>query len=172
MKPDRKDSYNPQKVFRLSTKWRSAIINGWLKGKTELLTNKERTILIEKQKYLDMIKEVIWVMNKVVSDKNSEYYNCLLDGYYLTCENVWQRFEEIDDDMAQSEYAKPKQLEMLAPKRTTVDSIPYYRQDLEEWLESSVRRSEMEKYRNLVEQIPTLLGWKEYSHYLFFWSSR
>lgn len=124
--------------------------------------------LIAKQKYLDMVKEMIWVMNKVSSDEGSEYYHYLLDGYYLTCENVWQRFKEIDDGTSQSAYVPPKQLKLPAPKRTVVDSIPYYRQDLEEWLESTNRRQKMEKYRNLIEQIPTLLNWKEYNHYLFF----
>ena len=165
---DKESLYDPEKIFLLSTKWRRAIINGWIKEKPEPLTDDEKAKLIEKQKCLDMIKEIIWVMNKVSSNKDSEYYNYLLDGYYLACENVWQRFEEIDNDMPQSKYAKPKQLKMPAHKRTMVDSIPYYRQDLEEWLESPKKRQEMKKYRNLVEQIPTLLNWKEYSHYLFF----
>ena len=160
--------YDPRKVFRLSAKWRLAIINGWLKGKTKPLTNEERMRLIEKQKYLDMVKEILHAMGKVPTDENNEYYKYLLDGYCLVCDNVWQRFKEIDDSVAQSTYTVPKQLKLPAHKRTMVDSIPYYKQDLEDWLNAPNRSHKVEKYRNFIEQIPTLLKWRDGNHYLYF----
>ena len=165
---DKKKSYDPRKVFQLSAKWRLAIINGWLKDKTEPLTNEERMRLIEKQKYLDMVKEILHAMGKIAFDENNEYCDFLLKGYYLTCDNVWQRFKEIDDNVAQPEYAAPKQLELPAPRRTMVDSIPYYQWDLEDWLKTPKKSLKIEKYRQLIEQIPTLLEWKNGNHYLYF----
>ena len=165
---DIKELYDPQSVFQLSTQWRLAIINGWLKGKTKPLTNEERMRLIKKQKYLDMVKEILHAMSKVPTDENNEYYNYLLDGYYLVCDNVWQRFKEIDDNVAQSTYAVPKQSKLPAHKRTMVDSIPYYQKDLEDWLNAPNRRHKIEEYRSLIEQIPTLLKWKNDNHYLHF----
>lgn len=123
---DKKKLYDPKKVFSLSAKWRQSIINGWVKGKPGPLTDEERLKLIEKQKYLDMVKEIIHAMGKVPSDENIEYYNYLLNGYYLVCDNVWQRFREIDDNITQLKYAEPKQLKLHANKRTMVDSIPYF----------------------------------------------
>lgn len=163
-----KELYDPQRVFRLSAKWRLAIINSWLKGKIKPLTNEERMRLIEKQKCLDMVKEILHAMGKIAFDENNKYYDYLLKGYYLTCDNVWQRFKEIDDNVAQSKYITPKQLKLPAHKRTMVDSIPYYKQDLEDWLNAPSRSHKIEEYRSLIEQIPTLLKWKNDNHYLYF----
>lgn len=163
-----KELYDPQRVFRLSAKWRLAIINGWLKGKIKPLTNEERMRLIEKQKCLDMVKEILHAMGKIAFDENNKYYDYLLKGYYLTCDNVWQRFKEIDDNVSQSKYITPKQLKLPAHKRTMVDSIPYYKQDLEDWLNAPSRSHKIEEYRSLIEQIPTLLKWKNDNHYLYF----
>lgn len=163
-----KELYDPQRVFQLSAKWRLAIINGWLKGKTKPLTNEEKMKLIEKQKCLDMVKEMLHAMGKIAFDENNKYYDYLLKGYYLTCDNVWQRFKEIDDNVAQSKYITPKQLKLPAHKRTMVDSIPYYKQDLEDWLNAPNRSHKIEEYRSLIEQIPVLLKWKNDNHYLHF----
>lgn len=165
---DIKELYDPQRVFQLSAQWRLAIINGWLKGKTRPLTNEEKMKLIEKQKCLDMVKKILHAMGKIAFDENNEYYDYLLKGYYLTCDNVWQRFKEIDDNVAQSKYITPKQLKLPAHKRTMVDSIPYYKQDLEDWLNAPNRSHKIEEYRSLIEQIPTLLKWKNDNHYLHF----
>lgn len=166
----KKELYDPQRVFRLSAKWRLAIINGWLKCKTKPLTNEEKMKLIEKQKCLDMVKEMLHAMGKIAFDENNEYYDYLLKGYYLTCDNVWQRFKEIDNNVARPEYTAPKQLQLKLPahKRTMIDSIPYYRQDLEDWLNAPNRSRKVEEHRNLIEQIPTLLRWKSDNHYLHF----
>lgn len=163
-----KELYDPQRVFQLSAKWRLAIINGWLKGKTKPLTNEEKMKLIEKQKCLDMVKEMLHAMGKIAFDENNKYYDYLLKGYYLTCDSVWQRFKEIDDNVAQSKYITPKQLKLPAHKRTMVDSIPYYKQDLEDWLNAPNRSHKIEEYRSLIEQIPVLLKWKNDNHYLHF----
>lgn len=124
--------------------------------------------LIEKQKCLDMVKEMLHAMGKNAFDEGNDYYDYLLKGYYLTCDNVWQRFKEIDDNVAQFEYITPKQLKLPAHKRTMIDSIPYYKQDLEDWLNAPNRSHKIEEYRSLIEQIPTLLKWKNDNHYLHF----
>lgn len=165
---DIKELYDPQRVFQLSSKWRLAIINGWSKGKTKPLTNEEKMKLIEKQKCLDMVKEMLHAMGKNAFDEGNDYYDYLLKGYYLTCDNVWQRFKEIDDNIAQFEYITSKQLKLPAHKRTMIDSIPYYKQDLEDWLNAPNRSHKIEEYRGLIEHIPMLLKWKNDNHYLHF----
>lgn len=68
---DIKELYDPQRVFQLSAQWRLAIISGWLKGKTKPLTNEEKTKLIEKQKCLDMVKEMLHAMGKICLTKTT-----------------------------------------------------------------------------------------------------
>lgn len=104
-----------------------------------------------------MVKEMLHAMGKIVFDENNKHYDYLLKGYYLTCDNVWQRFKEIDDNVAQFKYITPKQLRLPAHKRTMVDSILYYKQDLEDWLNAPNRSHKIEEYRSLIEQIPILL---------------
>ena len=107
--------------------------------------------LIEKQKCLDVVKEILHAMGKIPFDEDNEYYDYLLKGCYLTCDNVWQRFKEIDDNVTQSKYITPKQLKLPAHKRTMIDSIPYYKQDLEDWLNAPNRSHKIEEYRSLIE---------------------
>lgn len=112
------------------------------------------------QKAIDTGKMLIGVFQDF--DWN-ERYHFLVSGYALVLQNIWQRIDEIDKGIPESEYTTftAELLLHYANPRTAAEGLPYWKHDLDEWLADSKKAKKIEQYRYEIEQIPVLLEWRK-----------